>query len=412
LNKSSIIETAWKLDSKQVIAPQGFLASAAAAGIKKEGKLDVGLLYSRRPSIAAARFTTNAVKAAPVLLSQEHLEESCGEIRAIFVNSGNANACTGAEGMIVARKMAKLAGEVVAVPADQVIVCSTGVIGVPLPFDRIKQKSQELKRNLSGEGMDAVSKAIMTTDTVPKVCTAESLVGPSSVRISGMTKGAGMIHPRLATTLAFVLTDAFITKALLEEALTEACERSYNRITVDGDTSTNDTLTVLANGASGASLIEQKDETYHHFLQGLTEVCQSLAQQIVRDGEGASKFVEIAIEGADCEPNATRIARSIANSPLVKTALAGEDANWGRILCAAGYSGVRFDPDRVGIKIGDLEVCKNGTGLSFDEALAKQILSRRDIRITVNLNVGSSSATMWTCDLTKDYIHINADYRT
>jgi glutamate N-acetyltransferase / amino-acid N-acetyltransferase len=252
----------------------------------------------------------------------------------------------------------------------------------------------------------------MTTDTVPKVCTAESLVGRSCVRISGMTKGAGMIHPRLATTLAFVLTDAFITKTLLEEALNEACERSYNRITVDGDTSTNDTLAVLANGASGIPLIEQKDETYHHFTEGLIQVCQSLAQQIVRDGEGASKFVEIAIEGADSETNATCIARSIANSPLVKTALAGEDANWGRILCAAGYSGVQFDPHRVGIKIGDLEVCKNGTGLSFDETRAKKILAHRDIRITLNLNAGCSSATMWTCDLTKEYIHINADYRT
>lgn len=412
MNKPSTIETAWKLDSKQVIAPQGYLASAASAGIKKEGKLDVGILYSVRPSIAAARFTTNAVKAAPVLLSQRHLEESGGEIRAIFVNSGNANACTGEEGLVVSRKMARLAGEIVAVPADQVLVCSTGIIGVPLPFERIEQKSQELRRNLNAEGMGAVSRAIMTTDTVPKVCSAERVVGRSAVRISGMTKGAGMIHPRLATTLAFVLTDAFITKALLEEAVTEACEKSYNRITVDGDTSTNDTLAVIANGASGISLIEQKDEVYHHFLEGLTQVCRSLAQQIVRDGEGASKFVEIAIEGADSEPNATRIARSIANSPLVKTALAGEDANWGRILCAAGYSGVQFDPDRVGIKIGELDVCRNGTGLNFDETRAKEILARRDIRITLNLNAGSSCATMWTCDLTKEYIHINADYRT
>jgi len=419
LNKPPIVDRlqsatggAWKLDTSQVVSPQGYLASAVAAGIKKEGKLDVGLLYSARPSIAAARFTTNAVKAAPVLLSREHLEESGGEIRAILVNSGNANACTGEEGLVAARRMAKLAGEIVSVPADQILVCSTGVIGVPLPFDRIEQKSQELKWNLSSEGMEAVSRAIMTTDTVPKVCTAESAVGRSSVRISGMTKGAGMIHPRLATTLAFVLTDAFITKILLEEALSEACERSYNRITVDGDTSTNDTLAVLANGASGTPLIEHKDEAYHHFREGLTQVCQSLAQQIVRDGEGASIFIEIAIEGADSEPNATRIARSIANSPLVKTAVAGEDANWGRILCAAGYSGVQFDPDRVGIKIGDLEVCKNGTGLRFDETLAKQILSRRDIRITLNLNAGSSCATMWTCDLTKEYIHINADYRT
>ena len=221
-----------------------------------------------------------------------------------------------------------------------------------------------------------------------------------------------MIHPRMATTLAFVLTDALITKSLLEEALMEACEKSYNRITVDGDTSTNDTLAVIANGASGASIIERKDEAYQEFLDGLTQVCQSLAQQIVRDGEGASKFVEITVEGADSEEGAAQIGRSIANSPLVKTALAGEDANWGRILCAAGYSGIPFDPDRVEIKIGDLVVCKRGTGAFFNEADAKQILRQRDIRIALNLHAGSSSATLWTCDLTKEYIHINADYRT
>jgi len=411
-NQQSPGASSWQVDTTQIQAPQGYVASAAAAGIKKEGRLDVGLIYSIRPSIAAARFTTNAVKAAPVKLSQKHLEESGGEIRAIIVNSGNANACTGEHGMAVAKSMADLAGQILAISPDRVLVCSTGVIGIALPFEKIERRSAELKANMSAQGMEAVSKSILTTDTVPKVCTADKSFGKPSVRISGMTKGAGMIHPRMATTLAFVLTDAFITKSLLDEALTEACEKSYNRITVDGDTSTNDTLAVIANGASGASLIDHKDESYEDFLDGLTLVCQSLAQQVVRDGEGASKFVEIVIEEAENEEGAVQIGRSVANSPLVKTALAGEDANWGRILCAAGYSGVPFDPDRVEIKIGDLTVCKSGRGTPFDEAYAKQILGRRDIRIVLNLHSGFSTATLWTCDLTEEYIHINAEYRT
>jgi glutamate N-acetyltransferase / amino-acid N-acetyltransferase len=403
----------WKLDSRRILPPTDVLASAVAAGIKTEdGKLDVGLLYSARPSIAAVRFTTNVVKAAPLLVSQRNLWESGAEIRAILVNSGNANACTGEKGLAVARKMAELAAGIVACHANQVLVCSTGVIGVQLPFERMEKKAHELKQGLGPEGMSPVSKAIMTTDTVPKVCTAEASLNGSMIRISGMTKGAGMIQPRLATTLCFVLTDAFITRSRLEDALSLACEKSYNRITVDGDTSTNDTLAVIANGASGAHLIEDKNELFETFVDGLTQLCQNLARQIVRDGEGASKFVEIVVEGADSESNATRVARSIANSLLVKTALAGEDANWGRILCAAGYSGVAFDQNRVGISIGDLEVCKGGTGLEFDETRAKQILGRKEIQITLDLNSGSFSSTLWTCDLTKEYIHINADYRT
>jgi len=408
----SCAPSVWKLDSTRIQAPQGFLASTIAASIKKEGRPDVGLLYSVRPSIGAARFTTNVVKAAPVQLSQRHLEASGGGVRAIIVNSGNANACTGVEGMVVAEKMAELAGRLLGIPAKEVLVCSTGVIGVPLPFEKIERQAIGLKENLSSEAIDSVSKAILTTDTVAKICTADATVGKSDLRICGMTKGAGMIHPRLATTLAFVLTDALISRSLLEDALTEACEKSYNRITVDGDTSTNDTLVVIANGASGMPAIEQKDQIYDQFREGLTQVCQSLAQQIVRDGEGASKFVEIIIEGADTEADAAQIGRSIANSPLVKTALAGEDANWGRILCAAGYSGVPFDPDRVEIAIGSLLVCQRGTGVFFDEILAKQILSQRDIQIRFNLHAGSRAATLWTCDLTKEYVHINADYRT
>ena len=403
----------WTIDPQLIQSPQGFLASAAAAGIKKEeDRLDVGLIFSSRPSIGAARFTTNVVQAAPLLICRRNLEDSGGEIRALIVNSGNANACTGETGLQSANQMAELAASILGISPQQVFVSSTGVIGVPLPIDRIKKQAATLKSKLRPDGLDDVAKAIMTTDTVKKVCSAESNRGGAPVRISGMTKGAGMIHPRMATTLGFVLTDVMITRALLEDALGHACEKSYNRITVDGDTSTNDTLAIIANGASGAPLIDEKDEHYTHFLEGLTSVCQNLAQQIVRDGEGARKFVEIVVRGAGTEAEATQIARSIANSPLVKTAIAGEDANWGRILCAAGYSGVQFDPNRVHICIDELQVCRNGTGLAFDERVAKQILSQRDIRILLNMNMGQAVSTMWTCDLTKEYIHINADYRT
>jgi glutamate N-acetyltransferase/amino-acid N-acetyltransferase len=403
----------WIIDPQQILSPQGFLASAAAAGIKKvEDRLDVGLIFSSRPSIGAARFTTNVVQAAPLLVCRKNLEDSGGEIRALIVNSGNANACTGEGGIQAARQMAELAGAILGISPQQVFVSSTGVIGVPLPIDRIEKQAATLKSKLRPDGLDDVAKAIMTTDTVKKVCSAISNIEGSPVRICGMTKGAGMIHPRMATTLGFILTDVMITRALLEDALGFACEKSYNRITVDGDTSTNDTLAIIANGASGAPLIDEKGESFTHFLDGLTSVCQNLAQQIVRDGEGAGKFVEIVVQGAGTEAEATQIARSIANSPLVKTAIAGEDANWGRILCAAGYSGVRFDPERVQICIGELQVCRNGTGLAFDERLAKRILSQREICILLNMNMGEATSTMWTCDLTKEYIHINADYRT
>jgi glutamate N-acetyltransferase / amino-acid N-acetyltransferase len=402
-----------KLSTNEIVCPQGFLASAVAAGVKKaDGKLDLGLLYSTRPSIAAARFTTNVVKAAPLLLSQAHLERSGGEIRAIIVNSGNANACTGESGMKVARQMAELGSRILGISSHQLLVASTGVIGVQLQFERLESQAGALKEGLRPEAIGDVAKAIMTTDTVRKVCSAQVLIAGKPVWISGMTKGAGMIQPNMATTLAFVLTDAMITRSLLEEALSEACDKSYNRITVDGDTSTNDTLAVIANGASGCPLIDERGSDYELFTRALTQVCQSLAQQIVRDGEGATKFIEIHVQGAESEAHATQIARSIANSPLFKTAMAGEDANWGRILCAAGYSGVSFDPNRVDIHIGNLPVCENGMGLRFDESQAKQILQQHDIRISLDLKSGRASSTVWTCDLTKEYIHINADYRT
>ena len=401
----------WTLNSAEIMPPKDFLAAAVASGIKPSG-LDVALLYSTRPASGAAVFTTNAVKAAPVVVSHRHLLESRGALQAMIVNSGNANACTGEPGMIAARAMAQATADTLEIPVEQVLVCSTGVIGVPLPAKRITGKLDDLKQGLSPEGLAAAARAILTTDTTPKVCTAEASIGGRRVRIAGMTKGAGMIHPQMATTLCFVLTDATIGSALLQESLQQACRRSYNRISVDGDTSTNDTLAILANGGSGMPPIEPHSPARDFFVEGLTQVCRDLAQQVVRDGEGASKFVTIRVAGAPSEEDAAQIARSIANSPLVKTALAGEDANWGRIICAAGYAGVSFDSRRVSIFLGDLVVCREGGAVAFQESRASEILRQRDIDLTVQLHAGSSDATFWTCDLTTEYIHINADYRT
>lgn len=401
----------WTLNSTEIVPPKDFQAAAAASGIKPSG-LDVALLYSTRPSWGAAVFTTNAVKAAPVEISQLHLLEGRGALQAMIINSGNANACTGEPGMMAARAMAEATAKSLAIPAQQVLVCSTGVIGVLLPADRITAKLDDLRLALSSEGLGAAAQAILTTDTTPKVCSSEASIDGRPVRIAGMTKGSGMIHPQMATTLGFVLTDATIGPALLQRSLEQACRRSYNRISVDGDTSTNDTLAIMANGASGIPAIEPNSPAQELFVEGLTQVCQSLAQQVVRDGEGASKFVTIRVTGASSEENAAQIARSIANSPLVKTALAGEDANWGRIICAAGYAGIPFDSRRVSISLGDLVVCRDGGTVDFEESRASEILGQRDIDLTVDLHFGSSNATFWTCDFTTEYIHINADYRT
>ena len=401
----------WTLNSAEILPPKDFQAAAVASGIKPSG-LDVALFYSTRPCWGASVFTTNAVKAAPVVVSQRHLLESRGALQAMIVNSGNANACTGEPGMIAARAMAEATARTLAIPVEQVLVCSTGVIGVPLPAERITGKLDDLKQGLSSEGLGAAARAILTTDTRAKVCTAEASIDGRPVRIAGMTKGSGMIHPKMATTLGFVLTDAAIGPALLQEALEQTSRHSYNRISVDGDTSTNDTLAVMANGGSGMPAIQPHSSAQELFVEGLTRVCQSLAQQVVRDGEGASKFVTIRVAGAPSEEDAAQIARSIANSPLVKTALAGEDANWGRIICAAGYAGVPFDSSRVSICLGDMVVCREGGAVDFEESRASEILGQPDIDLAVHLHAGSADATFWTCDLTTEYIHINADYRT
>ena len=401
----------WKIDASEIIPPLGFQASGIHSGIK-ESDLDLALIFSETPSIGAALFTENSFKAAPVQISQKHLIQNNGVVRAIIVNSGNANACTGKTGLTTALRMTEIAAQLLNISREQVLVCSTGVIGVPLPLDPIVTNSDYLKQQLSPSGFQTAAQAILTTDTGRKVCSAISNIKGKQIRISGITKGAGMIHPQMATTLAFIVTDISITQKLLYKALNEACRLSYNSISVDGDTSTNDTLAIIANGASNSPLVDNEGEHYKNFLEGLTQVCQSLAHQIARDGEGARKFLTIKVVGASSETNATIIARKVSNSLLVKTALAGEDANWGRILMAIGNSGVNFNSQGVSVFIGDIQVCKNGEGVPFDERKAKIILQKKEIDVTIQFNDGNASAHFWTCDLTKKYIDINAYYRT
>jgi len=393
-----------------ITAPQGFVAGSAICGLKK-GKPDLAIIFSEAPAVAAGVFTQNLVKAAPVIVSQEHLRNRIA--RAIVVNSGNANACTGSDGLKDARQMAALTARQLRILPQEVLVCSTGVIGVRLAMERVERGIREAAVGLSRQQDKRIIEAIMTTDTRPKSVVRELRIGRSRVRIGGIAKGAGMIHPNMATLLAFLTTDLAIARPLLRLSLKRAADASFNCISVDGDTSTNDALLILANGVAGNPTISsQQSIHFKKFSEAVEDACQELAQMIVRDGEGARKFVTINIWEARNDDDAKRIARSIANSPLVKTAIAGEDANWGRILAAAGYSGVKFNPDLVEVRIGDLQVAKRGRGVSFSEARAKEILSRRDIEITVRLHQGSGRARMWTCDLTEDYIRINADYRT
>ena len=375
---------------------QGFKMTAVAAGIKAGGALDLALIYSERPANAAAVFTQNTFIAAPLVLSQEHLRETGHRIRAVIVNSGNANAATGEAGVQAARGTAEALASHLGCRPNEVIVSSTGVIGRRLPVEKINEAIPRLVENLQPTSLELLARGIMTTDTVPKIATAR--VGAAC--IAGVAKGAGMIHPDMATMLSFIVTDADVAHAELDGALRYAVHRSFNSISVDGDTSTNDMVVVLANGASGV----RPDST--QFRDGLLDVCTQLATAIVRDGEGATKFVEINIEGAPSEEAAHTIGRTIARSPLVKTAIYGADPNWGRIVGAIGNSGVALKSDRVDIYISGV--------LISDATLeqAQQKLREKEIQIRVVLYSGSASARVWTCDLTEGYIRINADYTT
>jgi glutamate N-acetyltransferase/amino-acid N-acetyltransferase len=403
----------WELIEGSLATPLGFRAAAVAAGIKKTlGALDLALVFSDAPETAAAAvFTTNRVVAAPVLVSRQNLTESRGRCRAIVANSGNANACTGREGLRVAQETASEVGNLLEIEPSKVLVASTGVIGVPLPAELILKKLPKLKKELSAENAVGAARAIMTTDTVPKTCVVRSEAKGRAVHIAGIAKGAGMIHPHMATMLSFLTTDAAIGPRMLQNLLGAAVEDSFNRLTVDGDTSTNDTVAMLASGLSEISVVPGNDSRAW-FLEGITLVCQTLARMIARDGEGASKLVTVEVLGARTPLEADRAARSIANSPLVKTALAGADPNWGRIICAAGYSGARFDPNKVDILVNDLCLCRRGVDAGFDEAAAHRELEQKELTVRVNLHAGGASARVWTCDFTRDYVTINASYRT
>ncbi|HEV2491500.1 MAG TPA: bifunctional glutamate N-acetyltransferase/amino-acid acetyltransferase ArgJ [Terriglobia bacterium] len=407
----------WKPIDGNLATPRGFRGAAVRAGIKKaaengERPLDLAIILSDAlDTTAAGLFTTNVVAAAPVVLSRQHLVQSRGRVRAIVANSGNANACTGAQGSRTARETARAVATLLGVASSQVLVASTGVIGVPLRSNLIVSQLPALAKSLSADGAGDVARAIMTTDTFPKCCVLTTEFAGKPVHLAGVAKGAGMIHPRMATMLSFITTDARIAAPLLHKMLRAAANVSFNCLTVDGDTSTNDTVIVLASGLSGVQ-VRAGTPAAARFLAGLTELSETLAKMIARDGEGAKKLVTVEVRGARTPRDAERIARAIANSPLTKTAIAGSDPNWGRFLCAAGYSGARFDPCKVDIRVNGFALCRHGLDAGFDEAAAKRALDQKEITLRLDLHQGKGAARIWTCDLTHDYISINASYRT
>jgi glutamate N-acetyltransferase/amino-acid N-acetyltransferase len=389
----------------------GFLFSGIGAGIKKNGKRDLGLIYSEVPAQVAGLFTTNAVKAAPVLLDRARLKR--GLCQAIVVNSGNANACTGSRGLADAKRMTSFVAKQLGVEEGLVFSSSTGVIGSPLPINKIEAGIPELVDHLSPEGWMSAVEAIMTTDTFPKVEVATCRIKGKQVKLCGMVKGAGMIRPSLATMLSFLVTDAHIKASLLQRMLEKAAEASYNRITVDGETSTNDTVLLLANGKADHPCLNRMGRDGEAFQSMLSKVCRSLAERVVKDGEGATKFVEIVIRGARNVKDAKQAAYAIAHSPLVKTAFFGEDANWGRILCALGYSGAHIDPNRIDVFFGKAPIVRNGMGVGVrSEEKAGQILKNKSFKVTVDLHQGKSEFSVLTSDLSIDYVKINASYRS
>ncbi len=389
----------------------GYLFSGISAGIKKDGSRDLGLIYSEGPAQVAGLFTTNRVKAAPVLLDMERIKG--GLCQALIVNSGNANACTGSQGLKDARKMSLLVAKRLRMDEELVLVSSTGVIGTPLPFHKIKDGIPKLIEALSPEGWMKTVEAIMTTDTFPKVEVAACRIKGAQVKLCGMVKGSGMIRPNLATMLSFLVTDAHIKASLLQRMLEKAAEVSYNRITVDGETSTNDTVLLLANGKAGHPSMNRVDRDGEKFQSMLSEVCQNLAKSLVKDGEGATKFIEILIQGARDKEDAKQAAYAVAHSPLVKTAFFGEDANWGRILCALGHSGTPIHPNRIDVFFDKVPIVKNGmgTGLRMEER-ASQILKKKSFKVTIDLHQGKSQFSVFTTDLSIDYVKINASYRS
>ena len=394
--------------------PRGFRFAATACGLKKTGALDLAILSSDVPASAAAVFTQNLVVAAPVVVSKRHLQASKGRMRGVVVNAGNANCATGKAGYAAAQRMVAATAKNLDCKPEELFVCSTGVIGVPLAMEKILRGLPLVARHRRGSARSfaEVSLAICTTDTRPKTAAAAFNMAGKRVHLVGCAKGAGMIHPKMATTLAFVTTDAAISPALLQKTLRDVTTRTFNAISIDGDTSTNDTLLVLANGAAGAPAISAGSAGHRAFAQALEEVCHSLALQIVADGEGAQRVIEIEVRRAKTQAGAQRIAETIATSPLVKTAFAGGDPNWGRVFAAAGRAGVKFDPDIVDITMAGIPVLRRGQPLDFNERAASNRLLGKHVPIVVDLHAGSATARYWTCDFTAEYVRINASYRT
>ncbi len=390
---------------------KGFRFSAVEAAVKKPGRLDFCLIYSEVPAIAAAVFTTNKVKAAPVLLSMQRILN--GRARAVAVNSGNANACTGPRGMADALETTAVVADLLGLEKDSVLVASTGVIGQPLPMDRLKKAAPALVEGLSSGTLADMAQAIMTTDTFPKMEIRTGAAGGNNYTIAGIAKGAGMIMPNMATMLAFIVTDAAVDPAWMEKSFRSIIESTLNSISIDGDTSTNDTALIMANGMAGNPEIKEGTREGAEFAGLLGEILSALSRQIVRDGEGATKFVEVVVKGAVSDADAKKAAMAIANSLLVKTAFFGQDANWGRILAAVGYSGAEVDQDRAALWFDDVMMVRNGVFTGGNaEAMGSEVLKKKEFAVTVDLGLGAGLATVCTSDLSYDYVRINADYRT
>ncbi len=398
-----------------VTSPRGFAAAAVAAGIKQSGRPDLVLVVSERDCAAAGVFTSNRVAAAPVLLDRETLASNSAAMRGVIINAGNANACTGAPGLADAREMQRLAAEAIGGRPEQYLVMSTGVIGIPLPMSRVRMGILTAAPLLASVNGRLAAEAIMTTDTRPKSLAIEVQLPGGRVILGGMAKGAGMIHPDMATLLGMLTTDAVVPASELTAMLRAAADASFNAISVDGDTSTNDTILLLANGASGVAVTDEESRAL--FVAALNELCRSLAMMVVRDGEGVTRVVTVRVTGAPDATDARRVADTIATSPLVKTAFAGGDPNWGRIMMATGHSGVALDQNKLALWIGSdeeppLQLVRNGTPMDYQEAAAAAVFARPEFTVHVDLGLGSGEAILWTTDLTHDYVSINADYRT
>lgn len=399
-----------KKDTQGVTFAKGFTAAGVKAGIKKSGNLDVAVIYTKTQAVVAGTFTQNKVAAAPVYVSKEVV--ATGTAHAIVANAGCANACTGQQGLDDAHKMAQIAADELGVNADDVIVGSTGVIGVNLPMDKLEAGIKDAVANLSTDGSDNAGRAIITTDTHSKSVTCEFELSGKTVRMGAIAKGSGMIRPNMATMLCYITTDIAIDQALLQKAVSGCVEKSFNMISVDGDMSTNDMVIVLANGEANNTKITEENADYQIFFDKLMMLCTELAKQIAADGEGASKFLTINVKGAKSFADAKTVGMAIANSPLVKTAFFGEDPNWGRVICAVGYSGADMVPEKTVVKFGGITIFANGTGATYDEKALAHVMKEKDIVIDIELNMGQEDATVWSCDLSYEYVKINGEYHT